>query len=213
MPDPFEIETDERDPHPEDALRRLRRFRQGVLVADGRPWRVAFVAEPSTGRLVMPVEPELGDAEELVLHMPDEGFDAMQALLDPVEFIEGDPGAIVDRHAAYHGPTRAAHWLRSPIAAARWDGSVVDGQALTQPNELARCEAPLLRALNADRARLVESIATLGIEVESPTAVGIDPQGIDLRAAFGIVRAEPDEPMPDEQAARRVIMALLGARP
>ncbi|MEM1330672.1 MAG: hypothetical protein AAGG07_08945 [Planctomycetota bacterium] len=200
---------DERSP--QDALRHFRRFKQGVLLADGRPWRTRFIVDPVDGAVLMPIDPEVRGADELVLHIPDEGFDAMQALLEQNAFIDGDPGAIADRFMGYHGEPESAIWLRSTLAAARWDGTVVDGDDLAIPNALRSAEPALLRALNSDREVLRAALHGLGVEVESPTAVGVDPMGFDVRAAFGIVRAEPGEDMRDGEAARRVVESLLAS--
>ena len=58
-------------------------------------------------------------------------------------------------------------------------------------NALRTGEGALLRELNRDKAALGAMCERMaGVRVEGACAVGVDPHGIDVRARFGIVRAE-----------------------
>jgi len=191
-----------------EALARLRRHHEGVLLADGTPHPVRFVFASATGRLVLPVPTHAVDADEMVLFVPDESDDAMQALLDP---IGDDPdGSDLDRHFAYHGPPRQRAWIHADIAALRWGDEIFDGEDLTVSNPLRADEPRLCHLLNADRAALRDLCSRhAAVTPTDPVAVGTDPDGIDVRARFGVVRVAFGTPAPDAARARAAILRML----
>jgi hypothetical protein len=191
----------------------LRAFHTAVLFHDGTAEPVLLVVDPATGRPVVPISPRVFDADEHVLHLPEEGESALQLLVIPEEIDPGaDPGA--DRWRIYHGQPQGTRWSRFAIDCARLGRAVLDGAELMHPNYLAPHEPGLLRRAGADPSRLVAAVrARRGLDVEHPVAVGIDPLGLDIRARFGIVRLEFDDPIPEGSeagaAAARTLDQLL----
>ncbi len=209
-------------PHPADtpprslelARRVLRRYREGMLLADGVPHARRFVFDPKNGELILRVGRDELLAEESVLHVPEEeapGADAasVQLLLDMRE-TDSDRDGACDRHAAAHPRDDAPAWARARIESGRLAGEVFGGADLVAPNAIAGDERSLLRTLNndADALRLATRRLT-GVGVEDPLAVAADRFGFDVRAAFGVVRAEFDRPASDAADALEQIRALL----
>ena len=195
-----------------EALARLRRHHEGVLLADGRPHPVRFVFASASGRVVSPISSEALDAEELVLFAPDESDDAMQLLLEPAP--DSPHPSDRDRHLAYHGQPRHRAWLHADIVALRWAHEIIDGDGLTVPNPLRADEPDLCRLLNENRDALRELCSRhAAVTPTEPVAVGVDPDGIDVRARFGVVRVAFDRTSPDAGQARETILGLLGREP
>jgi len=215
---PPEAETDAgvwpEGPTPTDALRALRRSRVGTLFADEAIFPVVFIADGSTGRLVFPLAPRALDAGQHVLHVPEEDPDAMQLLLT-LHPIDRDSAEACDRHLAYHpshhGAPRAGAWVAASIDSAKWRDLVFDGSVLTVPNALREGEARLVKRANADRDALRGACARrAGVEPVDPLCVGVDPDGLDVRARFGIVRVEFESPAGTVPEAEGAIDRLLG---
>lgn len=169
-------------------VRELRRHHEGTFVAADRATPVRFVIEGTTGRLIMPVEQWMLDHMDAVIFMPEERHDALQVL------VELDPdacGAGQDRWAAYHGASKLRCWAAARVVGLRRAGEVSEEKELCAANPLRGTESRLLRLLNADRGALSALCERLaGVSVADACAVGIDPMGVDVRARFGIVRAE-----------------------
>lgn len=181
---------------------------------DGAYFQARFVLDPATGRPVMPMPPEWdprdAGSDELgrVLYLPDDSEPVLQLVVEPAP-IDPRTHEGVDRWAAYHGSARERAWASLKVESARWDGEVCDGEDVTVGNPLRSAESRLLRDLNADRARLARLCAKgTGFAPEAPMAVGVDPDGVDVRASLGVVRVEFPTPCPDEGAARLAIGAL-----
>ncbi|TVQ63372.1 MAG: hypothetical protein EA378_01940 [Phycisphaerales bacterium] len=209
-PDVPEPEVFPDGPSPDEALRHLRQARVGTLFADEAIFAVAFVADGATGRLVFPVAPQALDASQHVLHVPEESDDSMQLLLT-VHPIDRESHEACDRHLAYHGSPRASAWVAASIDSAKWAGLVFDGLALNIPNALREAEPKLVKRANADRDALRGACARrAGVEPAEPLCVGVDPDGLDVRARFGIVRVAFDEPTETREAAEAAIDRLLG---
>lgn len=186
------------------AARALRAFHTGTLFHDGVPEPVRLVLDNATGRPIIPLAPRVFEADEHVLHLPEEGESSLQLLVIPEEI---DPGtsAGVDRWHVYHGEAREPRWSRFALDCARLGRAVLDGAELMQPNYLGPFEPDLLRRAGSDTGRLLAAAAAAaGKEIEGPVPVGVDPLGLDLRARFGIVRLEFVDPvMPGPSAAER----------
>ena len=150
---------------------------------------VRFVIDGSCGRLVMCVEGWVTDECEGSLFLPEERRDALQAL---IEFDVAEPsGAAQDRWAAYHGEPRYRCWASARITGVRRENEVCEEAELAPVNPLRPAESRLLKLLNAQRGALEGVCERLsGVKVPQACAVGLDPHGIDVRARFGIVRAE-----------------------
>ncbi|MFM9994662.1 MAG: DUF2470 domain-containing protein [Phycisphaerales bacterium] len=199
------------------AIRALRDHRVGVLLADGLVSAVRFMIDGRTGRLVFPCGPLVFDAEELVLHTPEEGDDALQLL---VHAAPADPATdpACDRWLAAFGTPDVTRWAACTIESGRFGGAVLDGELLTLVNPLLTVEAGLIRRLNADRAALTRLCTRYaGVEVPEPLCVGVDPGGVDVRARFGVVRVPFDVEATTPERADAQLNAMLsgggGARP
>ncbi len=178
------------DPEPSvlDAAEFLATYREGVLFADGSPMARRFVSDPDSGRLLIPVPPEVAEAGEHVLHIPEESDDAM-ALMVTVEVVHPDTLAACDRYLAYHGAAEDARWIACRIEAAKWGGVVLDGPVLQQPNPLAGAEGRLCKRVNADPPRLAAAMRShRNLEIPGALCVGVDPGGLHVRSRFGVVR-------------------------
>lgn len=181
----------------------IRLHRRGVLVADGSIFQVRFVFDGRDGSIVMPVDRQAAQADQLVLWIPEDSFDAAQLLL--CAQAEPDEQAR-DRYLAYHGQPKATAWLGLGIECARQGDAVVDGSEVTAPNSLARDEFAMCKALNL-RLDQVQAVCARrrGVQVVDPRVVGVNQHGIDVRARFGIVRLELDQ---EATTADQVIAAF-----
>ncbi len=192
-----------------DAVRVLRSHREGVLICDGAVSALRFVIDNRTGRIVFPCSALPFEAEECVLFIPEESDDALQLLLVPRP-ADPDTDEGCDRWRAYHGTPEFPRWASCAIESGRIGDDVVEGEALTVANALRAAEPSLCRSLNADPARLTRLCTRLaGIEVPSPLCVGVDADGVDVRARFGIVRLPFPSPAHSAEEARATIEALL----
>ncbi len=171
-----------------DAVEFLATYREGVLFADGTPMARRFVSDPASGRLLIPVSPEVTDAAEHVLHVPEESDDAM-ALMVSVTMVHPDTLAACDRYLAYHGAAEEARWIACQIEAAKWGGVVLDGALLQRANPLAGVEGRLCKRANADPARLAGAMRShRNLDIPAALCVGVDPGGLHVRSRFGVVR-------------------------
>ncbi|RMH30235.1 MAG: hypothetical protein D6692_02415 [Planctomycetota bacterium] len=194
--------------HPE-AARAIRRHARGVARADDTPYDCRFIYDGQVGEIVLAIDRAALDADELVLFLPDDTFDAEATLLIHPRACNEDHWT--DRHLAYHPDFRPPVWARAAIDAAKLrDGTVVPSEGLALTNPLLSTEPALCKLLNADRSRLRALVKLMtGVETEHPTAVGVDRFGIDVRARFGLVRLELPAPCEDPDEARRVIDTLI----
>ncbi len=175
-------------PTPTDALACLRAFTAGVLVYGDRALGVRFVIDPRSGRLLMPLPTDALEAHDHVLHLPDERASSLEALLSLVETGERDAG-LIERWRAYHGDPSYARWRLATVESARMAGMVYDSAVFAAPNPLAADQSRVCRALNADPSRLADiCAASTHTRPERPVALGVDPDGLDARARFGVIR-------------------------
>ncbi|MGI9012913.1 MAG: hypothetical protein ACR2GY_01530 [Phycisphaerales bacterium] len=176
----------------EHAQQTLAAHTRGELQFDEHLRPLKFV-RCSDGMLVAPVMVAMIHATETVLFVPHADDDAMQLLitLDPFEE-QGENGSRCDRWHIYHGEPDDVRWALLRIDAARFQGSIIDGQALEQTNPLAGIEAELCNRINQSdqlRSQLAACIhAQHDIAIEEPTLVGVDPRGLDVRGPFDVVR-------------------------
>lgn len=178
-----------------ELVRAIRAHHAGVLVGElageEAAWPISLAIDGPTGRLIGNATHEALGVESLGLSVGEETEDCPQihTSLDP---IDPDRDAASDRYMARFGEPdgRLCH-LR--IHAAKWLSEVYDGDAIDLTNPLASRESSLLRKLNSDR-----SILAVAVERErrhrppDATAVGIDPDGLDLRLGHHIVRIDAD---------------------
>lgn len=203
------MRTEPLNPEPSLAVRRIRRSRTAVALADGAPFPVRFIIDGRDGALVFPAPHAIRDAHEVVLWTPEERFDADQIAVERRE-ITGVFDEAKDRHLAYHGSPQHPIWLACAVSSARVDGHVFDADDLALANAIRGVEPRLCKALNADRARLAGLCHDmLRVRPEAPLAVGVDEDGIDVRAAFGILRLELPRRAADAGDAEAMIRGLL----
>jgi len=202
MPTPEEIQT---------VLRLLRAHAEGTLRCDETPEPVRFVYSRLDQGVILPLEPRLLDSGQFLLCLPDDSFDLSVRALLHLTPLEDAREIDRDRHLAYHGPTNAGVWVLGRIEHAHSaSGLVIDGELLTAPSPIAADEPRLCKRLNADRDALADATELFaGVRIAEPLAVGVDPNGFDVRARHGIVRVEFPSPCADGETAARVITAML----
>lgn len=192
------------------ARRRLRAAAEGLLRFDDLHLRRPYILDPATGDPVAPIPAAVLAADEVALFIPDESADALQLLVQPIE-IDPSREAAADRWRIYHGTTKEPRWARLEIQSARAGRDVFDGPELRGPAPFAADEPAALARLNADPARLaVLCRRAVGIAPADPRAVGLDPDGLDIRARFGIIRIPFDPPAPTIADARAALDRLAG---
>lgn len=188
----------------------LRSYTTGTLLSDGTPTPVLYIIDPSDGALIMCVEQESFDADDIVLVVPEDRFDAPMRVTMMLD--EEPESHASDRYLAYHTRQDRARWARGRIGFAKIDsGGVADGEALMKPNPLNSSIGTLCKRLNSDRKALREVCKLLAhVSIEQPTAVGVDDEGFDVRAEFGVVRVQWPAPVDDEATCELVIASLFG---
>lgn len=165
-----------------------------------------FVIDNETGRLVASAPVAVLMAVDQVLFVPDERDGALQLMLSPDDIEEGPA---TDRWQAFHGAPEHVRWGAFWIDSARFGSWVLDGEALMQPNALAKDEPALCRKLNEDQGRLAAICQRhAGVVVPSPVCVGVDGGGIHVRARFGVVRVRFEKRVRDREEAMRVIEGM-----
>jgi len=196
-------------------LRLLRRFREATLAFGDRTANVRFVIDRTDGRIVMPVEAEAARHAEFTLHLPSQSDCDATALLIPTRIERPEASEAVDRWSVYHGtPPTSAIWTSSRILGIKSmtdaQRAIMDEAILTTPNILGAAEFPLIRRANAEPARLAAATrAVAGIHLDNAACIGVDPNGIDVRAPFGIVRLEFPATADTVAAAEAMLDAIL----
>lgn len=188
----------------------LRSHTTGTLLCDGTPTPVSYIIDPASGELVLCVDHDMLGADDCVLAIPEDSFSC------PIRVnlaMEEMPESISsDRYMAYHMRQDRPVWARGTIAFAKIDsGGVADGEALMIPNPLHEAIPHLCKRLNTDRKALREVCKLLTkAEIDNPIAVGVDEEGSDLRAEFGVIRMNWPGSVEDADQCERVIASLIG---
>ena len=172
----------------------LRANLTGTIGFDEEFIPIKLVVAPD-GALVAPVMVAMLRALDVVVFLPEEDDAAMQ-LQVTLEEIEdkGEHAALCDRWRIYHGDAPDVNWARLAIDACRHAGYYVDAEAVVVPNALASIEPAACKAINGDPARLLKAIpGSSRTTTKDVRVVGIDPDGMDVRRAFDVVRV----PWPD----------------
>ena len=200
------------EPTPADAVRALRANARGHLLMDeDRRWQARYVFDRQRGVLVFPLPGDSVGIGEAQLLVPDEHDPTVAALLS-IETASSLPAAVEIRFEIYHGRAREAHWGVATVEALRYHAEAYDREEFSLTDPLAAEEPALCRELNAEAVGLRAMCEALaGSRVEEPVAVGVDPDGLDVRARFGIVRIEFAERAETADAARAQIAQLLVA--
>ncbi|MBM4109971.1 MAG: hypothetical protein FJ254_01255 [Phycisphaerae bacterium] len=200
---------DDPDGIADEAYLWLRGHLEGHLCFDGERRQVKIVIAPD-GRIVAPVMVAVLACGDVVLELPDGEPDSMQLSVTPERFVErGEDAALCDRWRIYHGDAPDVNWARLAIDACRHAGYYVDAEAVVVPNSLAAIEPAACKALNADPASLLRVMpGSARTSAKDVRVVGIDPDGMDVRRAFDVVRV----PWPDGVEVTSVDSALAAIR-
>ncbi len=178
------------------------------MIDEDRRRRVRYVFDRRRGVLVFPLPVEAVGIGEAQLLVPDEHDPVLAALLS-IETVTELPGAAEIRYEIYHGNMREASWAVATVEALRYHGEPFDSEEIDLTDPIIEHEPGFCRELNTDPELLrvaCESLA--GASVEEPVAVGVDPDGIDIRARFGIVRLEFPERAETIEQVREQIAAI-----
>jgi hypothetical protein len=198
------------------AIRHLRAHHGATLLVDGIPTTIRTVIDGQRRAIVAPVPAGTLQGEEIVLAIPEEHPEVgewLSAMVD-VGAIEPDRETSCDRWRAYHGSPKFASWARMTIESARFGSAVLDGGELDLMNPFLPREAELLRTLNHDRAMLRAVVQRVcGVVVLDALAVGIDPDGFDVRSSSTVLPLRvPMEPSTGDDALDRVRTMLEGRK-
>lgn len=178
------------------------------MIDEDRRWRARYVIDRRRGRLAFPMPSDAAGVGEAQLLVPDEHNPAVAALLS-LETVAVLPGEVEIRFEIYHGRAKEAAWAVATVEALRYHGEPFDSKEIVLTDEIIGLEPGLCRELNADPEALRAACAgPAGGTIEEPVAVGIDPDGIDVRARFGIVRLEFAERAETVERVREQIAAL-----
>ncbi len=215
-PPPSPAQTSPADsPEPHLGHRTLRRYNEGVLAFGDRRAPVRFVLDRTSGQVVMPIEPAALSAKDHVLLLPAETACVLQVLLVVSELPNPAGHEAPDRWKAYHAaavgaPPPSGLWAIASMEAAKTETLVFPSEELQTPNSLSACEHRLIRELNTSPDRVGRACKRLlGVDVQSPMVVGIDPLGADVRARFGVLRLEFATWSRDEADARASLATIL----
>src|SRR5262249_23135954 len=151
---------------------------------------IRFIVDGGTGEVAFPADRGMLEAEELVLFIPrDQPADdhELQLLLSAKE-VDGEATGLVDRWTAYHRASEMPFFASCRTEAGKFDGAMIDVNELVSVNTVRAVEGRMLKRVNADKTRLRAACLEAQAEILSPVAVGTDQYGIEVRAAFGIVR-------------------------
>ena len=201
---------------PADLTATLRRHYRGLLAIGDRFDPVCFVIHPASGRPVMAVAADALTQEAVTLHVPDDSGTQSVHLLGRPAVVDPARDPAADRFLVYHGTPRTRCWLAIDPESAKSADGVLGADEIDLTNTLHSAEPALCRALNADPGRLSAlcRAAAAGTAPSDPRAVGVDPQGVDIRASFGIIRVEFRDPIASEHDLGLACEAFLhGDRP
>jgi hypothetical protein len=208
------MDNDDRQSAIDHALRLLRGHCVGTLLIDGRPYVTKIMIDPRTGSFVFSALHEMLEAEDIVLILPEDRFDApIHAGLEILTEVEEEA---CDRFLAYHLDQPNPIWTRGRINFVKirdgiGKGNVLDQEEIEIPNTLVRELPSLCKKLNSDPKALKLICKLLAkVDVDEPVAVGVDPIGFDVRTRFGIVRVEFPSKVQSAEQAEHVIAALVG---
>lgn len=190
----------------------LRAHAVATLEGADRATSIRFVVDPADGTLITLIPAPLLTVSPQTLWVPDESFDATHAQVE-VEPLHDPSGVLLDRHLMYHGrrdPGVGARLTIVGIKANTPQGWVIADADAARPNPLRDVEGRLCARLNADPEALARAIERMvGVRVDHPRAVGIDADGVDARARFGVLRLPFASPAPDESSAHAALAAML----
>ena len=148
------------------------------------------------GRLVISAMVAMLQPCDIVMYVPGYEEGCMEMHVSLIQFLDtGKNGVLADRWQVYHGEPPDTQWAFVDIDAARYHDMFIDGETLSRKNQLAAKERSICKTLN-EQTDLVRRacVAKTNVDVTNPFVVGVDPLGIDIRAPFGIIRIQADQP-------------------
>lgn len=212
MPGPARAHNPAMTITPGDAVRSLRASARGDLLLDAGTVRsVAYVIDRRRGRLILGLPRDIESAREGQLLLPGEHDPSLAALLT-IERIEAPPPALEIRFEVYHGTEREAAWAEGRVEALRYHTEPFDAEDFSLIDPILADEPALCREINADPEALRRMCVRAGARVAEPVAVGVDPDGIDVRARFGIVRVEFPQTAGAADEVRAMVARLAAPR-
>ncbi len=194
-----------------DARIALRAWTTADLRHDTLTTPIKFAPAPC-GRLVAAVTAAMLEAVDCAMAIPDEHSPSLDMAVSLSEFEAiGGAESNSDRWKIYHGTPQHPRWSLIDIDMARFQGAILDGSSLQQPNPLAAVEPRVCGALNRGPAGVLQTAIqrTLGVQAEDPRAVGVDPLGLDVRTRFAVLRIPFASPITDPGTAEADINAVI----
>ena len=211
----------------DDAQRALRSCTKARIGIGDRFELANIVLDPTTGTWITPIAFDAIGREDLTLYLPEDVPESPRVLIVATE-IDGENHAGADRHGAYFpgskGRFTRARWvsltmLHAKIGREVFDASEVhlispwqenlEGVAVA-PGQGWRVESQLIRHLrqaDVESKKLARAcLMWAKVEVESPTLLGVDCWGLDVRATLGPMRVE----FPKVARTAREVVALFG---
>lgn len=180
--------------HPETPLvvSALRCHRRGVLLTPEGPRSCPTVIDPVGGVLIAPLADSETELESATLFVPEETADALQVLILPT-LSTAATDTDSDRYRAAHGAPDPIRLFRLKVDGARLGSRVIDGPDIDLRDPFATESAAIRRAINGNRDALAKACGFLGLSLglragETPVAISVDPEGIDLKGPIGIAR-------------------------
>ncbi|MEL6496960.1 MAG: hypothetical protein AAF937_10355 [Planctomycetota bacterium] len=187
----------------------LRADRRAVLLIDGTPYERRTVLDNQISRFVLPVPAVALDADEVVIHIPEEREDSLQVLVSPFE-IDGNTEAAADRWRIYHGDEPDTHWVAAEPIGVRLGPMVAGGDEIDLTNRLAGDEPRLCKRFNADPSGVGKLAHSFDVRAHGVcTLVGVDQLGLDIRSRWDIIRVPFGEAITDPNEAEGRIADLL----
>jgi len=196
----------------ENAWADLRGHTTGEMMFEDHLRPVKYCIEPDEGRLVSPVMYAMLSTVDTTLFIPEcvEEATEVQITIEPFEE-RGPNAAFCDRWRVYHGEPQDMYWAFLNVDAVRYQGAIIDGEALMRPNPLAHAEPRICKHMNEDHKDdmrlLCEHYAQ--VIVEDPVMVGVDPMGIDVRGRFDVIRVPAIRRMQSDQDVRPVLVDMV----
>lgn len=180
-----------------------------TLLFDETPFETQCMIDPRTGQFLVAIINDALEATDVTLACPRDSFDTRLRI--SIQLDQTVSEEQYDRFTAYHLPAAAPLLARASYEYAKLDsGEVITPDQCPLVNPLVDQYGPLCRTLNADRDRLARLCLSIsGVKHEQPLAVGVDPDGIDIRASFGLVRIKLPDQIADPTDALSTIQALL----
>jgi hypothetical protein len=194
------------------ARRTIRAWTAGDLRHDALTTPLKYAPAPC-GRLIAPVNGAMLEAVDCALAIPDEHSPSLDMAVSLAEFEPlGAAESNSDRWKIYHGVPPFPRWALIDIDMARFQGAILDGSALQHSNPLAAVEPRVCGSLNRGDERVLPAAIErcLGVQVESPRAVGLDPLGLDIRTRFDVLRINFPTPLPDPATAEAAVLSWIG---